>query len=268
MKNPVIKSFAEINGANIHYQTLNIGNGFPLVMIHGLANDLRVWQNQFEYFSQFFKPLVYDVRGFGQSIPTEEHIAADDLKALLDYLNIEKAHIMGVSMGGNIALNFAQAYPERVAKLVAVDADIYGFDDYSAEFKQLFQEVYELGREKGALKAKLHWARSPLLQPKIISEYTKLIELMIREYSGMHLTDPKLLPGTKWLTFSQLENILAPTLVIVGEYDIIDFQKMANVLSQRIPNVIKVVIPQAGHQPNLEAPEVFNEIVRNFLLSN
>ncbi|MCU0444716.1 MAG: alpha/beta hydrolase [Microscillaceae bacterium] len=265
MKNPLIKAFVEINGAKIYYQTLGIGNGFPIVFIHGLANDCRVWQPQFEAFSSYFKPIVYDVRGFGQSTPAEPHLAADDLKALLDELQIAQAHIIGVSMGGNIALNFAQCYPERVAKLVAVDADVYGFDDYTAEFKQLFREVYELGKTKGALPAKLHWARSPLLQPKIINEYTPLIAQMIKEYSGIHLTDPKLLPGANPPTASRLIEIKAPTLVIVGENDLQDFQRIADLLVQKIPNAQKIVILQAGHQPNLEAPETFNELVIEFL---
>lgn len=268
MKNPIIKAFAEIKGAKIYYQTIHIGTGFPLVMIHGLANDLRVWQNQFEYFSRFFKPLVYDVRGFGQSTPLEPHFASDDLKDLLDYLKIEKAHIMGVSMGGNIALNFAQAYPEKVAKLVVVDADVYGFKEYSEEFKQLFRETYELGKTKGPLKAKLHWARSPLLQPKNVNEYTQLLETMIRDYSGLHFTDSKLLPQFNWLTINKLEEITAPTLVIIGALDIIDFQRMADLLAQKIPNAQKVIIPQAGHQPQLEFPDVFNKIVEDFLLND
>jgi 3-oxoadipate enol-lactonase len=265
MKNPIIKSFAEVNGTKIYYQTINIGSGFPVVFIHGLANDLRVWQPQFEAFSQYFKPLVYDVRGFGQSVPAEPHLAADDLKALLDDLKISQAHIIGVSMGGNIALNFAQCYPQMVARLVAVDADVYGFTHYTDEFKQLFQEVYELGRTKGALKAKLHWARSPLLQPKVLNENTPLIAQMIKEYSGIHFTDPKLLPGANPPTARRLAEIQAETLIIVGENDIEDFQRMANLLVQTIPKAKKVVISQAGHQPNLETPEVFNELVIKFL---
>jgi 3-oxoadipate enol-lactonase len=265
MKNPLIKAFCEVNGAKIYYQTIGIGSGFPVVFIHGLANDLRVWQPQLAAFSRYFKPLVYDVRGFGQSSPAEAHFAADDLKALLDRLKILQAHVVGVSMGGNIALNFAQCYPERIAKLVAVDADVYGFDNYTEEFKQLFKETYALGKTKGALKAKLHWARSPLLQPKVWNENTQLIAQMIKEYSGIHFTDPKLLPGANPPTASRLAEIQAETLVIVGENDIEDFQRMANLLVQSIPKAQKLVISQAGHQPNLETPEVFNELVIKFL---
>ncbi len=264
----LIQDFVEVEGAKLYYEM--DGEGFPVVLIHGLALDCRMWDAQFADFADDFKAIRYDVRGFGKSSFAGEpkpHIAAADLKALLDHLEIEKAHLVGLSMGGNIALSFAQTYPERVAKLVSVDADVHGFDNYTEALKELFGEVYQIGASKGALKAKLTWARSSLLQPAHENPYTKALETMIKDYSGLHFTNPKLLPGSKPPTVEGLHQIQAETMIIVGERDTEDFHRIADLLVEKIPNVKeKIVIMNAGHMPNLEHPEGFNRTVKDFLL--
>src|SRR5262245_57108437 len=116
----VQSGFADIPGARLHYEVA--GSGEPLVLIHGFTLDMRMWDDQFASLARHFQVVRYDLRGFGKSsMPTTEpYTHADDLKALLDCLNIERAHVLGLSMGGSIAINFALNYPAMVDRLVLV----------------------------------------------------------------------------------------------------------------------------------------------------
>lgn len=258
--------FLKTSSAHLFFEMA--GQGFPLVFVHGLGIDRRCWEPQWAHFAARYQVIRYDVRGFGQSTYVGEplpHAPDEDLQAILDSLNIEKAHLVGLSMGGNVVLGFAARHPQRVAKLIAVDADVQGFADYSEDFRQMFREVYQTGREKGPLKAKLAWAKNPLLQPVVVNAHTQSLETMLRDYSGIHLTDPRLLPAYQPPTCQLLSHIKAPTLVVTGEQDIEDFQQMADFLMENILSSQRVKIENAGHMPNLENPETFNQVLEEFL---
>ena len=130
----VQNGFADIPGARLHYEVT--GSGEPLVLIHGFTLDMRMWDDQFARLARHFQVMRYDVRGFGQSsMPTTEpYTHADDLKALLACLDISRAHVLGLSMGGSIAINFVLNYPTVVDRLVLADAALSGFH-VSPEFE-------------------------------------------------------------------------------------------------------------------------------------
>lgn len=262
-----MEQYLNLKGAKLFYE--DRGDKFPIVFIHGLGIDHRMWQAQIAYFSKHFRVIAYDVRGFGKSTfekSPEAHVAADDLKALLEHLGLVKAHIVGLSMGGNIALSFAQKYPNKVEKLVVVSSDIQGFDNYTDELKAVFGDVFQTGAKEGALKAKLKWAKNPLLQPyNNTPEIESLMATMLKEYSGVHFTNPHLLPGANPPTIERLSEIKADTLIVVGDKDQEDFHRMADLMLEEIPKSRKLVIPQAGHLPNLEQSEDFNRDLLDYL---
>ncbi|MEO1652456.1 MAG: alpha/beta hydrolase [Bacteroidota bacterium] len=258
--------FLEREVAKLAY--VDIGEGTPLLLVHGLGLDLRMWTAQMNYFQSKYRVIAYDVRGFGKSAfggDPQAHLAIEDLKALVDHLALEKIYLVGLSMGGNIVISFAAHYPELVEKLVVVDGDIQGFDNYTLEFKGLLKSVFEMGKSKGPLAAKLAWARNELLQPYQLSEATRLLEVMLKEYSGLHLTDPKLLPGTNPPSLTMLDKVQSPTLIVVGEKDIVDFHRMADQAVSQIAQARKVEIPACGHMPPLERPPEFNKVLTEFL---
>lgn len=247
---------------------VDLGEGTPLLFVHGLGLDLRMWTAQINQFKSKYRVIAYDVRGFGKSSFTHDpqpHLAIEDLKALVDHLNLEKIHLVGLSMGGNIVISFAAHYPEIVDKLVVVDGDIQGFANHSPEFKGLLRSVFEIGKNKGALAAKLAWARNELLQPYHLGEETRLLEVMLKEYSGVHLTDPRLLPGTNPPSIQMLDKIRSQTLIVMGEKDIVDFHRMAEEAVSKIPQAQKVEIPACGHMPPLERAPEFNKVLAEFL---
>ena len=113
----LVTGIVEVNGTSLYYEIQ--GNGHPLVLIEGGQLDCRMWDDQFSVLSQNYQVIRYDVRGFGRSGAwADSYQAHEDLRALLDTLAIEKAHFVGLSLGGRISIDFALEYPEMVRSLV------------------------------------------------------------------------------------------------------------------------------------------------------
>src|SRR5216684_3865761 len=123
--------FAEVNGTTLYYEVA--GQGHPLVLNHGWLGNQRFWDDQFEAFAQHFKVVRYDIRGFGDSGKRkrgmEPFSMERDLRGLLQFLGIEKTFLLGLSMGGALAIDFTLQYPEMVDALVTVAAGLSGFED-------------------------------------------------------------------------------------------------------------------------------------------
>ena len=111
---------AEVNGARLYYEA--VGEGEPLVLVHAGIADSRMWEGQLTAFADRYRVIRYDMRGFGMTAmvdgPFSHH---EDLRGLFDSLNVERVHLVGCSMGGGAALDFALEYPQRVGNLVLVD---------------------------------------------------------------------------------------------------------------------------------------------------
>jgi len=142
---------AKVNGTQLYYEVA--GQGPPLVLMHGFLLDTRMWDDQFATFAQQYRVLRYDARGFGKSaLPTEElYLHADDLKALLKYLELPQAHLVGLSMGGGIATDFAILYPELVRTLTVADPLPNGYS--SPELDQSLMPVVERALSAGGKAA-------------------------------------------------------------------------------------------------------------------
>jgi pimeloyl-ACP methyl ester carboxylesterase len=124
---PASSGVASVNGIRLAYEVA--GAGPPVVFLHGFSLDRRMWAAQVDAFATRCRIVRYDLRGFGQSGPAtgEPYANVDDLATLLDHLAIERAHIVGQSMGGGVAVDFALTHPARTRTLVAVDAAVNGW---------------------------------------------------------------------------------------------------------------------------------------------
>jgi len=262
----VEKGFADVNGTRIYYEMA--GSGHPLVLVHGFTLDTRMWDDQFGEFVDHYRVIRYDMRGFGRSkVPVfgEGYRHSDDLKALLDHLGMDKASVIGLSMGGRIAIDFAIAYPEVTHSLIPVDTALGGYK-WSKDFRKFLNDIYSTGREKGAEAAKKVFLYSALFEPALENSIlAPKVKLIISDYSGWGLVneDPQETPTIP--AIQQLEKIRAPTLVIVGERDLPDFHEIADILQRNIPSARKIILKGVGHMANMEAPEEFNEAVLNFI---
>jgi pimeloyl-ACP methyl ester carboxylesterase len=260
---PAEQAFALVNGARLYYELA--GEGPPLVFIHGYTLDHRMWDDQLAPFAAHYRVLRYDVRGFGRSsLPTEPYSSAQDLKALLDHLAIPRAHIVGLSAGGGIAIDFALAYPEATASLIAVDAALNGHT-YDPDFLDNERAVRRTAREDGVPAARARWLASPLFAPAHEQRAVAArLAAIIQDYSGWHWLnrDPATHAGEP--AAARLADIRAPTLVFLGERDLPDFHHIALSLATRVPNARKITLP-TGHMANMEAPTPFNEATLTFL---
>lgn len=256
------EGYADVNGTRLYYEVA--GEGHPLVLVHGFSLDTRMWDAQVEAFAERFQVVRYDVRGYGRSaVPTVEgYYHADDLKGLCDHLGIEGAYVVGLSLGAAISLEFALANPERVDALVLVDPVMWVFDWTPTEGPS----AWELGRSAGLEAARHRWLADPLFAPALRNPVSAdPLTRIISEYSGWHWMnpDPGILPSPP--ASEHLEDVAAPTLVVVGELDVPDFQAVSEILYSRIPGAQKVVLTGAGHMSNMEVPDDFNATVLEFL---
>lgn len=257
--------FASINDAQIHFE--QAGSGHPLVLLHGLGLNLHLWDSQFAPFAGGLRVIRYDLRGFGQSIPSTPapFSHAEDLKVLLDHFKIERAHILGLSLGGRIALDFALLYPERLDRLVLVDAALGGYrfaEDWYARMATIMQH----GKDGDIAAAKRLWLAHPLFDSiRAQNRNKQCFEQIASSDPGWHWLHQGFEQSINPSAAKRLHEIKAPTLVVVGEHDLPDFQAIADLLQANIAHAKKKVLAGAGHMANMEAPEQFNETVLRFL---
>ena len=261
------QGFADVNGTRLYYETA--GAGRSIVLVHAFTFDTRMWDDQFEPFAQHYQIIRYDIRGYGKSaVPTEEaYYHADDLKGLLDHLGIERAHVLGLSLGAAIATEFAVAYPQMTSALIAADPVLWGYR-WSPESEELLGRIWEAGQTSGVEAARAVWLAHPFFAPALRNPHaSERLVRIVSDYSGWHWThnDPGLLPDPP--AAARLEEITTPTLAIVGELDVPDFRAITDVLQARIPNARKVVLPGVGHMSSMEDPAGFNDAVLGFLAS-
>jgi 3-oxoadipate enol-lactonase len=256
---------ASVAGTHLYFEM--VGSGPPLVLIHGFTLDTRMWDGQMSALAARHQVIRYDMRGFGQSaLPAgESYTAAGDLKALLDHLGVEKAAILGLSLGGGAAIDFALNFPDVTGALILADTLVGGWE-WSSGWNEQAGAVWSAGKEVGIEAAKDLWLGLPLFAPaQEKPEVAGELKRMVSDYSGWHWNhdDPQERlnpPATQ-----RLASITCPTLIVLGERDEPDFHAIAAACLRDIPHAEAVTIPKVGHMVNLEAAEKFNDIVIRFL---
>ena len=252
---------AEVNGTRLYYEAA--GSGQPLVLLHGFSLDTRMWDGQFEAFAVRCRVIRYDLRGFGKSaLPTSaRYMHAEDLRALLEHLGAVPAHLLGLSLGGGIAIDFALTFPEAVRTLIPVDSTLGGFT-WSVDWRLEGARA----REAGVEAAKELWLKHAQFEParENPAVFARLKQ-MVGDYSGWHWLNRDPGHGPEPPANDRLEQLRAPALVVVGGRDLPDFHRIADRLEHHLPNARKIYLEGVGHLASMEAPERFNEIVFGFL---
>jgi 3-oxoadipate enol-lactonase len=235
------------------------GQGFPLLLIHGLLSDLTSWRYQFEPFANRYRVIAVDLKGFGKSTkPRTEyrvHSHADDLNVFLQHLKLPQTHVCGLSMGGMVAEVLALKYPHLVNGLVLADSAAM-IADYAVS-----DRLTLIGDHDMNWIAK--WGTKKIL--RLASDEAKdHVREMIRRVDK---TDYRLavLSTAGFNIANQLKNITSPTLVIQGEKDGTVPMWHAEQLKSWIPGVKFVVMKGASHMTPVDNPEEFNRLVLDFL---
>jgi pimeloyl-ACP methyl ester carboxylesterase len=258
------QGFASVNGTRLYYESA--GSGTPLVLVHGFSLDCTMWDDQVAAFTPHHRVIRYDLRGFGQSPASGvPYSHVDDLEALLGYLGIARAAILGLSMGGGIAIDFALAYPDATRALIPVDSTLGGYR-WTPAFDVTLGAVYATGRRAGVEAAREQWLAHSLFESARVrpGPWARVGE-MVTAYTGWHWVNED--PGRQLAppALDRLEEIAAPALVVVGEHDMPDFRGVADVLTTRIRRARLAVLPGVGHMANMEDPARFNRIILDFL---
>jgi 3-oxoadipate enol-lactonase len=258
--------FAPVGGTRLFYEVK--GTGPAVVLIHGGQLDCRMWDDQFSALARNYKVVRYDVRGFGGSArPDLLYTNVDDLTGLLDYLKITKAHIVGLSLGGRIAIDFALAHPAKVNSLVLAGPGLSGYEaPNSGESDLRMWNVIKAARDEGPDQATALWLKDPFMAPAM--EQAKLahrLQKIARENAHCWLENPVLERPSRPAAVNRLAEIKAATLLILGDRDVPQMKATMEQLEKGISHARKVVIKNAGHMVNMEQPELFTDAVLEFL---
>lgn len=264
--------FVNIGDAKIYYESA--GTGMPLVMIHAGVADSRQWNNEFAFFSQNHRVIRYDMRGYGKSEPVEGAFShMSDLVSLVEALKIvEPFVLMGCSMGGGLAMDFALRYPSKVGAIIMVGSGPSGLVlDVPASTK--FMEV-EKAFEAGNLDlvAELEtqiWFDGTGRSPEQVNPVMRKLLYEMNYLALLHEVKQlgKRLPNTETPAVEQLKELSLPVLIVVGVHDTPYTLAAADYMERQIKFSRKVTIEDAAHLPNMDQPDAFQEIIEGFLES-
>jgi pimeloyl-ACP methyl ester carboxylesterase len=237
------------------------GKGSGILFLHGFGLDARAWEPQLAALEEQHRSIAVDLPGFGpKPVATPGISAAAAALAVLDALEIDRVHVVGHSLGGAIATDFALAFPHRVRTLVLVDALMRGRDPKIAAWNR----CVELARANKMDEALEAWVADPLFAGAMKhAEVAAKLRAITTDYRGAHWR------GEMSTGFERkdappadvLAQILVPTLVMIGEHDLPSFHAMADEYASTLKKARKVVVPNAGHVPNLEAPAAFDALL-------
>ncbi|MFL2639834.1 MAG: alpha/beta fold hydrolase [Dehalococcoidia bacterium] len=264
---------ASVNGISIFYEIIGNSDYPTLVMTHGLGGHGRAYENLIPEFSKRYKLLLWDMRGHGQSdrpkaedgvYTRDQH--ASDLAGLLDSLGIDQAHIHGHSLGGLVAQQFVISYPEKTKSLIIQDSSAEIKEEYVAGWDDRIQNVLDLGLEGIPVDYTRGWGKKFSDSNK---EYidARHLESVQRNDLFVYVEDMRI-SGTDLYAeplAPQLPDIKCPVLIICGEEDGTTPPGGHVRMHRAINNSELVIIPFAGHFPNVETQEEYSTAILSFL---
>jgi len=256
-----------INNFLLSYDDVGEGNT-PIICLHGFPFDKTMWMEQLEFLKSEYRVIACDIRGFGKSTDEESHLNIDlfseDLIAFMDELNIEKAIICGLSMGGFIALNALKRFPNRFQKLILCDTQCIAD---TVEVKEKRYRTIEDININGVAKFNIGFIES-VFHKDSLSDKKELVEKLrsvVFANSENIIKKGLAALAERSETCSILHAISIPTLIICGREDEVTPLVQSESMHLNINGSMLYVVDNAGHVSNLEQPLAFNEQLLNFL---
>ncbi|MBO1413944.1 alpha/beta fold hydrolase [Streptomyces sp. FH025] len=235
------------------------GTGSPVVLLHGSGMDSRLWDAVAPELSRHHEVIRYDARGLGRSAPPDRTFDdLEDLRAVLDHLGLHRAALVGLSMGGETALDFALAHPERVDALALVGASVSGHDWPPSPETSAYAEARRRGDAAALAELELSvWAVMGGSAPG-----GELIRAMVEQNAARRITSERHLAGAPVRDAeSRLARVTAPTLVVHGDRDHPEIAAIAERLAADIPGAHAHRLPNADHYLPLRTPERLTELL-------
>ena len=262
------------DGVKLYYE--EAGSGTPVVFVHEFAGDHRSWEPQMRFFSRRYRCVAYNARGWPPSdVPEDvarysQERARDDVKAVLDGLGIDKAHVVGLSMGGFATLHFGLSYPERARSLLVAGCGYGAERDQREKFRDEAVKIAGRLEREGMPKFAATYALGPTrvqFQNKDPRGWREFAD-MLAEHSARGAANTQLGVQRERPSIFDLEpqmrQLTVPTLIVTGDEDWPCL--LPNVfMKQAIPSAGLLVLPNTGHTINIEEPAAFNAALADFL---
>ncbi len=252
--------FFDSDGLKLRY--FECGEGEPLILIHGLGDCIEGWTFQYDELSKHFRVIALDLRGFGMSDVPETISVEDfvvDVKNLMDHLGLDRANLLGLSMGGVVCMEFYRQYPERVKSLILANT----LHKLPEEAKPMFEQRLKLLESSPDMSQIAEFiAEMSIHQDR--DDLKEMVRTIIRKNNKEFYTMVTAELG-KINYESILPKIKVPTLVITAEYDVTTPPTLGREIARLIPNSKLVEIKNSAHLAKLENPEEFNSYIVEFL---
>jgi pimeloyl-ACP methyl ester carboxylesterase len=262
------------DGVRLYFE--EVGSGNPLIFVHEFAGDYRSWEPQMRHFGQRYRCIAFNARGYPPSAVPESETsysqsrAADDIRSILDQLRIDRAHIVGLSMGGFATLHFGFRHPTRALSLCIAGCGYGAEPDERDRFRAEATAIADFIKSAGMAAFADKYAYGPTRvqfenkDPRGHAEFKR----MLAEHSALGSANTQLgvqrqRPSLYDLV-EDMKRLKAPALIVTGDEDW-PCLLPAILLKRNIQSAALAVMPNCGHAVNLEAPDSFNRIVGDFL---
>jgi pimeloyl-ACP methyl ester carboxylesterase len=255
--------FIEAGSDKLYYE--DAGEGETIVFVHdGLLHSVT-WDYQFSFFSDKYHVVRYDRRGYGKSTdPEKQYSNIEDLNEVFKQLKIDQAHLIGMSAGGGLCIDFTLQYPEKVKSLVLVGAVVGGFP-YTQHFLTRGGHFRPAEHSSYEALAKYYFTEDPYtMYEKNTAAREKGLKLINEFLHNIYREKNRLNTGRNREAINSLNTITVPALIIVGEYDSPDCFAHAGAMRAGIPNSRLMIINDAGHHVPTEKPDELNSSILLF----
>lgn len=261
------------DGIKLYYE--EVGCGIPIVFVHEFAGDYRSYELQMRHFGQRYRCVAYNARGYPPSdVPKDgerysQERARDDIRAVLDALKIDKAHIVGLSMGGFAALHFGFAYPDRARSLVVAGCGYGAAPDKRAQFAEEAEASARQFEKQGMAEAALGYALGPSRvqfqnkDPRGWQEFVDQLKEHSAEGSAATLRGVQKWRPSLFDLVDKMKSLTVPALVMTGDEDWPCLEPSL-LIKRTVASAALVVMPNAGHAINIEEPAAFNQHLADF----
>lgn len=261
------------DGVRLYYE--ETGSGTPIVFVHEFADDSRGYEGQLRHFGRRYRCIAFNARGYPPSDVPEDPArysqdrARDDIRAVLDALHIEKAHVVGISMGGFAALHFGFAYPGRALSLVVAGCGYGAEPGKRQQFHDETAKTIALIEGQGMAEASKTYALGPSRvqfqnkDPRGWAAFAANLAGHSTKGSGLTMRGVQARRPSLWDLTDRMARLEVPTLVMTGDEDHPCLEP-GLLMKRTIPAAALVVFPNTGHAVNLEEPDLFNRTLDEF----
>ena len=262
------------DGVRLHYE--EAGSGVPLVFVHEFAGDLRSWELQMQHFSRLYRCIAYNARGYPPSeVPQSverysQDRARDDIRAVLDALKIDQAHIVGLSMGAFATLHFGMRYPNRALSLTIAGGGYGAHPAQHEKFQSDAKANADVIRAKGMAHFAATYGHGPTRvqlknkDPRGFAHYAQLLAEHSKEGSANTMLGYQARRPSLYALTEEMKRIPVPTLILAGDEEE-PCLEVCLLMKRCIPKAGLAVLPKSGHAINLEEPALFNRLLEDFL---